>query len=152
MDPLTASPCLAFGASPGWGEMLLLFVVVLVLFGAKRLPEIARMIGKVISDLQRTSHDLRDQIMNYPEEPAAKAEPQPGSPPAEPAGGVVASEPASVEPAAEEAAYDEDASYEEDLIEGGEPDEAARDQPPAAPDGGPAGAAAEEEEPHDLAG
>ena len=38
---------------PGAGEILVLFLVVLVLFGPKRLPEIARTIGRVVEDLRR---------------------------------------------------------------------------------------------------
>ena len=34
--------------APGPGELLLLFIVVLVLFGPRRLPEIARMIGRAV--------------------------------------------------------------------------------------------------------
>lgn len=30
----------------GWGEMILILVVVLLLFGAKRLPELAKSIGQ----------------------------------------------------------------------------------------------------------
>jgi len=85
---------LAFGASPSFGEMLVVCVVVLMLFGAKRLPEIVRMIGRVLSELQKSSHELRSQILNLdahePEprrpativsestEPAAQAAPDDG--------------------------------------------------------------------------
>lgn len=50
-------------ATPGPGEILLVFVVVLVLFGAKRLPEIARTLGKTMEELKRSSRDFRDQLM-----------------------------------------------------------------------------------------
>ena len=53
---------LSGGAGPL--ELLLLFLVVLVLFGPKRLPEIARTIGRVLEDLRRSSRDFRDQVMD----------------------------------------------------------------------------------------
>ena len=55
--------------SPGPGEMLLIFVVVLILFGPKRLPRMARMIGKVMEQLRRASQDFHDQIMKIDEPP-----------------------------------------------------------------------------------
>ncbi|MBU0678148.1 MAG: twin-arginine translocase TatA/TatE family subunit [Verrucomicrobia bacterium] len=52
-----------FGGSPGGGELLIIFVVVLVLFGAKNLPEIARTIGKTLESLRRAARDVSDEIM-----------------------------------------------------------------------------------------
>ena len=55
---------LAFlSGSPGWGELLLVFAVVLVLFGPRRLPELARMIGKALEELRRASQDFRNEVM-----------------------------------------------------------------------------------------
>lgn len=53
--------------SPGPGELLLLFVAVLILFGPKRLPEVARKIGKVLNELRRASQDFKDQVMRIEE-------------------------------------------------------------------------------------
>ena len=64
------APIAFLTGSPGPGELILLFVVILVLFGPRRLPEIARMIGKTLEDLRRASHDFRDQIMRIEEQPA----------------------------------------------------------------------------------
>ena len=61
---MTTPTCLGFlTGPPGPGELILLFVVVLVLFGPKRLPEIARMLGRTMDELRRASRDFRDQIM-----------------------------------------------------------------------------------------
>ena len=51
MNPLL--PAAFLTGSPGAGELLLLFVVILVLFGPKRLPGIARIIGKTLDEQLR---------------------------------------------------------------------------------------------------
>lgn len=42
----------------GFGEMLLIFGVLLMLFGAKRLPEVAAGMGKGIRDFKRSLNGL----------------------------------------------------------------------------------------------
>ena len=37
----------------GWGEAIVVLVVLLVLFGAKRLPELARSLGGSVKELQK---------------------------------------------------------------------------------------------------
>lgn len=56
-------PVAFLSGSPGMGELLLISAVVLLLFGPKRLPEIARMIGRTLDELRKASQDFRDQIM-----------------------------------------------------------------------------------------
>jgi sec-independent protein translocase protein TatA len=46
----------------GWQEWLLVIVVVLLLFGAKRLPEIAQGLGKGIKEFKRAMKDTSDEI------------------------------------------------------------------------------------------
>ena len=53
---------------PGGGELLLIFVAVLLMFGPKKLPEIARNIGKAMEYLRQTSQEFRDQVMRLDEE------------------------------------------------------------------------------------
>lgn len=53
---------------PGGGELLLIFVAVLLMFGPKKLPEIARNIGKAMEYLRQTSQEFRDQVMRMDEE------------------------------------------------------------------------------------
>ncbi len=50
--------------SPGPFELLVVFLVILVLFGPRRLPEIARMVGKALHEMRRASEDFRNQIMS----------------------------------------------------------------------------------------
>lgn len=49
-----------FGMGP-W-EMLLIFLVVLLLFGAKKLPEIAQGLGKGIREFKKAMNDTTDEI------------------------------------------------------------------------------------------
>lgn len=49
-----------FGMGP-W-ELFLIFVVILLLFGAKRLPEMAKGMGKGISEFKRALKDTTDEI------------------------------------------------------------------------------------------
>lgn len=46
----------------GWTELLVIFLVVLLLFGAKRIPEIARSLGKA----SREFRNARDEITAEP--------------------------------------------------------------------------------------
>jgi sec-independent protein translocase protein TatA len=43
----------------GVQEMLIIFLVALVLFGPKKLPELGRTIGKALTEFRRASSDLR---------------------------------------------------------------------------------------------
>src|SRR6266705_2944734 len=43
----------------GVQEMIVIFVVALVLFGPKKLPELGRTIGKAITEFRRASNDLK---------------------------------------------------------------------------------------------
>jgi sec-independent protein translocase protein TatA len=47
MNPL----CLAW--SPGMPEMILILLVVMLLFGAKRLPDLARSLGRSLSEFKK---------------------------------------------------------------------------------------------------
>jgi sec-independent protein translocase protein TatA len=49
-----------FGMGP-W-ELLLIFLAILLLFGARRLPEIAQGLGKGIREFKRAMKDTTDEI------------------------------------------------------------------------------------------
>ena len=73
------SPIAALGflpGSPGPGEVLLIFVVVLLLFGPKRLPEIARMVGRMLEQLRRSSQEFKDQVMRIGEDSSSRRDPE----------------------------------------------------------------------------
>lgn len=46
----------------GMGEMIILLVIVLVLFGAKRIPEISASFGKGIREFKRNVNDVQESI------------------------------------------------------------------------------------------
>lgn len=46
----------------GTPELVVIFLVALVVFGPKKLPELARSIGRGLSELKRASEEMREQI------------------------------------------------------------------------------------------
>ena len=46
----------------GFGEVLLILVVALIIWGPKRLPGIARMLGKTMHNLKKATNDLANQV------------------------------------------------------------------------------------------
>jgi len=60
----------------GGSEILLVVVLILVLFGAKRLPEFARGLGKAVAELRRALDQIRREIESPrkpPDGPSTKA-------------------------------------------------------------------------------
>jgi sec-independent protein translocase protein TatA len=46
----------------GYGEILLIAVVMLVFFGPKKLPEMGKSLGKGLSEFRRAMHDVQESI------------------------------------------------------------------------------------------
>ena len=46
----------------GFGEMMFILVVLLLLFGAKRLPEIGSSLGKGIREFKRSVNDIQGEL------------------------------------------------------------------------------------------
>lgn len=44
------------------GEILLIIIVIYLVFGPKKIPEFARMIGKGINEMRRATNDIRSEI------------------------------------------------------------------------------------------
>ncbi|BAH38972.1 MAG TPA: twin-arginine translocase TatA/TatE family subunit [Gemmatimonas aurantiaca] len=61
----------------GFGEILIILVIVLLLFGAKRIPEIAGSLGKGINEFKRNISDAQRQITEQPRTEQRIAEGQP---------------------------------------------------------------------------
>lgn len=56
--------------TPGFSEMLIIFFIIVLLFGAKKLPELARGLGKGLKEFKQATKDEPDEIDN----PRAEAE------------------------------------------------------------------------------
>jgi len=68
----------AFGM-PGWQEILLVLVIVLILFGAKRLPELARGLGQSMNEFRKAKDEFDRELHKSAQEleikePAEKQE------------------------------------------------------------------------------
>ena len=50
--------------SLGWPEIVLILLVVLLLFGANRIPEIARSLGKATREFKRARDEFADELKN----------------------------------------------------------------------------------------
>jgi len=85
----------------GFPELIVIFVVALIVFGPRKLPELGRSLGKSLSEFKRASNELRHTLDEEirledrkvsapaprPAQPAAGAEGSPGpASPAPPAG------------------------------------------------------------------
>ena len=49
---------------PGGWEWIIIFLVILLLFGAKRLPDLARGLGKGISEFRKAAKEVSQEIQN----------------------------------------------------------------------------------------
>ncbi|MED5476129.1 MAG: twin-arginine translocase TatA/TatE family subunit [Candidatus Neomarinimicrobiota bacterium] len=45
-------------------EIIIIFVVVLLLFGGKKLPEFARGLGEGIKEFKKATNDIKDEVDN----------------------------------------------------------------------------------------
>ena len=64
----------------GW-DMVIIVMVILLLFGAKRIPELAKGLGTGIKEFKKATREVTDEIQN-----AANDTPKPAAPaPAQPA-------------------------------------------------------------------
>jgi TatA/E family protein of Tat protein translocase len=46
----------------GFPEMIFIFLLALIIFGPKKLPEIGRQIGKALNEFKRASNEFKSQI------------------------------------------------------------------------------------------
>ncbi len=59
----------------GPGELLLIFVIVILLFGAKRLPEIGSSLGKGIREFKSSLSGVQNEIKNVQDPPRRQVPP-----------------------------------------------------------------------------
>ena len=72
-----------FAMLNGW-EIVLMLAVVLVLFGAKKLPELARGLGSGIKEFKKATRDITDELdsaVNSEPPPAPRKLPEKAAPP-----------------------------------------------------------------------
>lgn len=67
---------------PGPGELLIIFGILLLLFGARKLPEFARGLGKSITEFKKAQKEIEDEIntAGEPEKPMTTASDKAPSP------------------------------------------------------------------------
>ena len=53
-------------------EIIIIFVVVLLLFGGKKLPEFARGLGEGIKEFKKATNDIKDEVDNVINEKKSK--------------------------------------------------------------------------------
>ena len=89
----------------GIGEMIFIFVLALIIFGPKKMPEIGRQIGRALAEFKRASNEFKAQIEteiqqmdvetnvpSYVSEPAAPPEHTVAADATDPGGEMAASE------------------------------------------------------------
>jgi sec-independent protein translocase protein TatA len=59
---------LAFIGGLGGQEMIIIFLIVLLLFGAKKLPELARGVGKSMGEFKKAREDFEKEITRSEDE------------------------------------------------------------------------------------
>jgi len=86
----------------GFSETIFLFFLALLIFGPKKLPEIARQVGKALNEFKRASNEFKAQLQSEISQLELESQRQ-ILPPAEPPAGSVAIAPVTIEAAAEKA-------------------------------------------------
>lgn len=56
----------------GGGEIILILVLVLVLFGARKLPELAKGLGQGIKEFKKATREVSDEVQNAVNETPAQ--------------------------------------------------------------------------------
>jgi len=68
--------------SIGMPELIIIFVIALIIFGPRKLPELGRSLGKTIAEFKRTSNELKSTLEEEIriEEQQQRAEPAKAAP------------------------------------------------------------------------
>ncbi len=61
-------------------DLIIILLIVLVLFGAKKLPELARGMGQAMKEFQKAKDDFTDELHQAPKPTVATANPVPTTP------------------------------------------------------------------------
>lgn len=57
----------------GMGELGIILLIILLLFGASRLPEIARALGRSIKEFKKAGKEIKDDIQEVTKDDEKKA-------------------------------------------------------------------------------
>jgi sec-independent protein translocase protein TatA len=68
----------------GGGEIILILALVLILFGAKKLPELAKGLGTGIKEFKKATRDVTEEMHSAMEDTPPPPKPLPSIPPTEP--------------------------------------------------------------------
>jgi TatA/E family protein of Tat protein translocase len=61
----------------GTTELIIIMFIILLIFGAKKLPELAQGLGKGIREFKKASNDIQEELsMNKPDEAIKSSEPE----------------------------------------------------------------------------
>jgi sec-independent protein translocase protein TatB len=82
-----------------FSETIFLFLLALLIFGPKKLPEIGRQIGKMLNEFRRASNEFKSQIESEISQIDAENNRRQILPPSEPPEGAVAALPVTPQPA-----------------------------------------------------
>ena len=52
----------AFIGSVGWPELIIIFFIILIVFGPRKLPEVAEAMGKSIQKFKKAARDAREDV------------------------------------------------------------------------------------------
>ena len=74
----------------GFPEMIFLFLIALLIFGPKKLPEVGRQIGRALNEFKRASSEFKSQIESEIAQLDRDTEPQQQILPPEPPVGAIA--------------------------------------------------------------
>lgn len=99
MDVGVGPPALLAGSAPqydesmnlGFPEMIFIFLLALIIFGPKKLPEIGRQIGRALNEFKRASNEFKAQIESEISQLDVTESQRQILPPAAPPAGTIAS-------------------------------------------------------------